>query len=459
MALRVRLTRPGLVRPGLVRLGLVCSGTACLLACQPSVVTLGAGSSTTFGSGSTSATSGGTTGGWSTSGGTITTTTSGGTTSGGSSSGGTETIPSAGDPSEELFSDDVLPEFEIELSDSSFSALLSDPYTYVPGALIYQGERYEPVGIRTKGENSWQPINAKPSLKVRFDYDVDGDGEADGPTEFYGLERLTFQNMDNDYTMMHERLAYRLYRAAGIPSARATHALITLNGRFYGVYTNLETVDKRMMGRWFEDDDGPLFEQWDVEWQDAYIPYFELEYGEDDRTNLQGTADALEMGGELALAELEDHLSMEAYLAYWAVGSVVGQFDAYPYSDPGDDCHVYDDPTSGVLHYVPHGADETFYYPDHDVQDHADGLLSLACVAVDDCEEAYQVKVWDMLELSEAIDQVGYFDMVAEQIGPHIAEDDNKPYSTSDVMSYQSWMRDFITQREAYIRAMIGSRP
>ena len=52
--------------------------------------------------------------------------------------------------------------------------------------------------------------------------------------------------------MMHERMAYWVARqAGGIPASRANHAQLTINGQPYGLYTNVETVKKRILRRWF----------------------------------------------------------------------------------------------------------------------------------------------------------------------------------------------------------------
>ncbi len=370
---------------------------------------------------------------------------------------GVESVPGdGGDDDDEdfvdLFSQEDLPVFELELSDDAFEDLEDDPYEWVEGTLIYDGKRYEPVAVRTKGENSWQPIYEKPSLKVKLDhYD-------DGPHDIFGLEELTFQNMDNDYSMMHERIAYRLYRAAGIPAARATHMQLILNGDDYGLYTHLETVDKDMMKAWREVEGGSMFEQWDVDYYDSYVDDFQLEFGEEDRTNIQGVADAMEgtTSWDINIADAGEHIEYESFLRYWAVGSVVGQFDAYPYSDPGDDCHIYDNPETGLLEYVPHGMDEAFYYPTHNVRDNADSLLSYACRQSEDCLDAYYAQVEEILDISDDIDLLGFHDEVAEQIEDLVRDDRNKPYSNSDVDYYQALMRSFIADRRDAMQEQIG---
>ena len=130
----------------------------------------------------------------------------------------------------------------------------------------------------------------------------------------------------------------------------------------------VENVDRKMAKQWFDDtSEGIMFEVWDVDFYDQYIPYFQLEFGEDDRSSLQGTADALEGTGSAALSAASEHMDLAQFRRFYAVEAVIGQFDSYPYSNPGDDAHVYFNPEVGLLQWLPHGVDETFYYPDHNV--------------------------------------------------------------------------------------------
>ncbi|NOY27691.1 MAG: hypothetical protein GXP62_17640 [Oligoflexia bacterium] len=365
-----------------------------------------------------------------------------------------ENVPASVWDDSALFSDDVLPHFDLELSAESIAALEASPYDYVQGTLIYDGTRYEPIGVRTKGQNSWESITEKPSLKIKLDKYVDGPGQLLGHTD------LTLQNMDNDYSMMHERVAYRLYRALGIPAARATHATLSINGEPYGLYTHLETVNQQMVARWFDDSDGTLFEQWDVDYYDSYIPSFQLEYGPDDRTDLQGLADAMEQSdpGTAVLAGSE-FLSWDSFRAYWAAGAVVGQFDAYPYSSPGDDCHVYDDPTSGVLHYIPHGMDETFYYSTYNVESTANGILAATCRQDADCRDAWVASIDDALDVADRTALYDYAVFVRDQIADLVPADTHKPYDDATVAYYQDDMLSFMADRRAELSRQVGTAP
>jgi hypothetical protein len=386
----------------------------------------------------------------------------------------TEHIPDAPEPADAIFSGEDLPVFTIVISVANADLLQAEyaggEHNWVEASFRYLDRDYGPVGLRLKGENSFEYFRQKPSMKVDFNH-VDPEGE------FLELKGLTLNNMDNDYTMMHERLAYRAYREAGIPAYRANHALVyvqevdeggdVVSDRFYGLYTVLEDANKDFVQRWFEDGEGTLFEIWDSDFYDGYVPCpnaygtagcFQIEVGEDDRTRIQAVADAMESAGQTAYDSAAPYLAWESFISFWASESVIGQFDSYPYSNPGDDAHVYDDPTTGRLWFIPHGNDETFYYPDSDFTS-VNGIVAQRCKAYAPCFEAYKERAWEVWDGAEAWGWLAYFDEVRAQIEPWVEADQNKPYSGEYVNYYQSAMRTFIASRQQAMQRWIGAHP
>ena len=80
-----------------------------------------------------------------------------------------EVVPGAKDPIEQLFAGETVPIFELELSEAFIAALAQDPDTYVEGALTFGEHRFEQVGVRLKGENSFLPISQKAAFKIKLD--------------------------------------------------------------------------------------------------------------------------------------------------------------------------------------------------------------------------------------------------------------------------------------------------
>jgi len=359
-----------------------------------------------------------------------------------------ETVAAAGDLSERILGDDVMPEFEIRLSPEAMAALDSQPYVYVEGTLVYDGRAYGPVGVHLKGQNSFLPLSQKAAFRVNVDEFVDG-------AKFFGLDDLTFNNMSTDYSMMHDRAAYWVARRLGLPASRANHALLTLNGEFYGLFSNVETVKSHMVGRWFDDPSGALFEATDVDLAPVYIDAYELESGPDDRALLQQAADALASPTAAeAITAVSAYIDMAEFRRFWAMCAVVGQFDSFPYSDPGDDYFVYSDPGSGQLHFLPWGMDETFYAGTHDVR-LVKSILATTCMDVPGCWDAFVDQTWATLDEVDRMDLLGRLDFIRQQIAPHVARDIRKPYTNRRVGLFQDSMRQFVTDRRTNLGAVL----
>ncbi len=359
-----------------------------------------------------------------------------------------ELVPAAGDLTERILGYDVVLRLEILLTPAAIAALASNPYADVPGTLVLEGRSYGPVGVRLKGQNSFQPIMAKPSLRINIDEYVPR-------AELFGLKDLTLNNMDNDLSMMHERLAYLVARTSGIAASRANHALLTINGGFYGLYTNVETVKRKMLTRWFANPSGALFEGTDADFVSAQVPRFELESGSDDRSLLTGLAAALTGGSpDAAIAAASAYVDLARFHDYWAMASVIGQFDALPYSIPGDDYLVYVDPATQRLTFLPWGMDESFYSPEIDVT-RVHSVLATTCKASPACFQGYVNRAWALLAVTEGLNLAAERTRVAAQIMPYVALDTRKPYSTETVFAHQRAMGNFITTRRTRFMTML----
>jgi hypothetical protein len=311
----------------------------------------------------------------------------------------------------------------------------------VPGRFVYGKEVYEPIGVRLKGNGSFLPIDEKPSFKLKFD-------EYDGDLEFHGLDRLVLNNMSNDPTCLHERVAHRLFRAAGVPDVRAGHAWVELGRSDYGLYSVVENLDEDFLERWYEEPDGSMWEMFDVDFRPDDIALFEHEEGEDDRALLVEVARILEGRDDGDWAALQPFVDQASFLRYFATAAVVGQFDAYPYSFPGDDLHVYLDPADGRLDFLPHGADETYSDAERPIT-FVYGSLATACLDDPDCAETFAAQVWEVQQLSSEIETLGYLSMLQQKLSPYLRADPRRPWGLREVQLAQDSMERFIEDRPA----------
>ena len=108
------------------------------------------------------------------------------------------------------------------------------------------------MGIRKKGFLG--SLNSeRPSLKVKLHH-------VDKKASLNGLSMLTFNNNQQDVSLMSQAMGYALYNAAGSPAPRCGYAKVIVNGKNLGIYAHVESMKKPMLRREFGNDRGTLYE-------------------------------------------------------------------------------------------------------------------------------------------------------------------------------------------------------
>src|SRR6266404_4137503 len=106
-------------------------------------------------------------------------------------------------PGDELFNDDKIRTFRIEVTEPALSALQRDNRAYVRGTATEGGRTYADVGVHLKGMGSFRPLNEKPSFVVKFDRYT--------PSQRYlGLSKFMLNNSSQDSTYLAELMATQM---------------------------------------------------------------------------------------------------------------------------------------------------------------------------------------------------------------------------------------------------------
>ncbi len=332
-------------------------------------------------------------------------------TSSGDDDDGTPPVEQVGgveDPAAWMFTLDQVPTLEIHLEPGDIESLWADPYAYVPGDIVFDGDVVPQVGVRLKGRiGSFRNLDAKAAFKIDLNRYVPGQ-------TLYGLEKLTLNNMVVDCSFAKERLGFAAFAAVGIPAPRVGYVWVEVNGVPYGLYANVETPDDVWLGKNFEDAGGNLYEAEYLWYPDgSYLlvdftaeaqDHFELEEGVD-----VGHADIHEITHVLDGHAYQDGfygvadvvVDWDHHLRMVSAEQWIGQLDGYSLNT--NNYRVYFDPVDGKAEILPWDLDYAFQY------DHAWGMswytprgrLSDACWSDGDCHEAHM----DVLdEVCDAID-------------------------------------------------------
>ena len=155
--------------------------------------------------------------------------------------------------SQEFFNDPKVRVFQFEIPAAGLASLRRMPRNYVGGTVREGGRVLTNVAFHLKGMGSFRTVDEKASFAVKFD-------EFTKDQEYSGLTKLMFNNAVQDPTYLAELLATGLFRDAGLPAARVTHARVQLNGRDLGLYVVIEAMNKRFLKQHFPSAKGNLYE-------------------------------------------------------------------------------------------------------------------------------------------------------------------------------------------------------
>lgn len=313
------------------------------------------------------------------------------------------------------------------LSEEELDALEAEPDEYQQGTFelkvdgVTKGVPLADVGIRRKGgAGSARPIKTgKSGLKVRFDEFVKGQ-------LFFGLKRLTLNNMIQDPSMVHETLSYELFRALDLPASRTGYAFVTLNGEKYGLFLNLETLDKISLPHWFASTQH-LYEA-DAPGTDV-TPGDVFEVDEGDEGDI-ADLEALIAAANDTEGDWSDGMAATADLAemtrMWAVERFVAHWDGYagiPAPFRPNNYYLHSD-ASGIFRMMPWGTDQTWERDDLEFDEPAGGVMFNNCFADPSCAALYVQGLTDVHCAVQGLGQGAHAAQLAAMLGPYQDEED-----------------------------------
>jgi hypothetical protein len=279
-----------------------------------------------------------------------------------------------------LFEAPALPRFRIVIASNDLRLLRRGSTSYVPAEVTVNGRAFRQVGVRLKGHGSFQPLERKPSLALKFDAHVPGQ-------RVHGLNKLLLNNASQDSTLMSEFVASALFNAARIPAARVGHARVELNGRDLGFYVLAEAMNKTFLRQHFRNPDGNLYEGYA---RDITGP-LEQDSGEssaqEDVRRLLTIA-TLPQSERAGLPEIFD---VDRFLSFLAISMLGSHHDSYPLNR--NNYRLYADPDTGRFVMMPHGIDGSFSRASLPLTPPNNSILTRAVLATDEQQRAYRERI------------------------------------------------------------------
>jgi hypothetical protein len=373
-----------------------------------------------------------------------TSSTTAGTTTGESST-GEPAVPGA-----ELFAPGTIATFDIKLKQPAIDSLAGDAKLYVLGDLTVtvNGEVTElfDIGVRLKGNyGSFRTLDQKAAFLLGFDRYVDGQ-------LLDGLEKLALNNMVQDPSMEREVLGYQLFRAGGVPAPRTAHAVVTVNGEPYGLYTTVETVDdKAFLESWYGDAKGSLYEgAYGSDLLGDLIPSFDQDNGGNiDFMDLQALVAALDAikDPDQFVTEASKVLDLDLFLTMAATEIYLGHWDGYAWTR--NNFFLYRRPSDNRWVFMPWGIDQT-------MQDYLDpfggeGRVNQMCNASLECRKLLAAKFEAVVARVDELGLAVTAQTIADNVRPAADADPRKEYGIADVDDRVAANIDFLTNRGAAV--------
>lgn len=250
-----------------------------------------------------------------------------------------------------LYDTEELHSIVLELDDVALSALAATPLEYTEANITLDGERFEKVGVKLRGNPESHNLSVgKPAFRIRLNEYVSGQNVG-------GVTRLSLNNMNDDRSQVREVLGWWIWSQAGMAAPRAAFTTLSYiyNGETFelGLYANIETPDGNFLDHHMTDPSGDLWEAKEsADFTSSGVEHFELSAGEGDVTSLQDTWQTIWAGGGEFYPTADAVLQMDQFLDFWSWSILVGHSEGYPYER--DDYYLYADPAStGRFSFVP----------------------------------------------------------------------------------------------------------
>lgn len=363
---------------------------------------------------------------------------------------------------------------ELTLSSEEKAKLEAEPNAYVkgtfslsktdgtPGGTETPVVISRPVEIRLKGNvsGSFRELDKKAAFKLKF--------KKSEP--FLGLRKMTLNNMVEDDSFLHETLSYRMFRANGVAAPRTGFAWVRLNSEDFGLYLNLENLDKVNLERWF----GPFAEppqhlyegESGVDVEPGRAAEFEVDEGKEaERPDLEALIESANTSiGPGWSSQVSSRIDLEEMTRMWAVEKYVGHWDGYSGEEaPGrpNNYYLYSD-QAGRFQMLPWGTDNTWEPKKRPDFEGDAGLLFDDCEADPECDSLYRKELREVGKVAAGLDLDSLTSDLAEQLEPwQLLEqsDARHEHDMAAIANAVGEVHEYIDDRPGELVDFLGKEP
>ncbi|MBE50335.1 MAG: hypothetical protein CMP51_01435 [Flavobacteriales bacterium] len=151
---------------------------------------------------------------------------------------------------------DSVKEIKMEFYESNWDYILDSLYVLgqkdrVLADVIIDGIRYDSAGVRYKGFSSVSINRIKNPFNIKLDYIKEDQNHL-------GIKKLKLSNVIQDPSFIREVLSYEICRKY-LPSSQANFANLYIHDTLWGLYTNVEAVNKSFLSKHYGEKYNPFF--------------------------------------------------------------------------------------------------------------------------------------------------------------------------------------------------------
>jgi spore coat protein CotH len=386
------------------------------------------------------------------------------------------------DGSTVIYDDTVIRDFYLDIPAESWGPINAEAYppgcvpyerNYYNATLRYEDQVFAGVGAKIKGGcGSARDLGGKAGFKINLGWDDPAIAGCPEERRLAGIKKFTLNNMVQDPSLSHERLGYAFYRAMGVPVPRAAPIRLFVNNEFWGVYLDVETVDRRMLSRHFESEKGMLYEG--TYWCDLDMG----NVGDDDSGCLtrEFSADACspdDPDGDptnydplrAMITELDaipagafypavtGVMNFDHFLSMWAVEAILAHWDGYVY-DIINNYRVYHDPVTDLWSIIPSGIDQTFQSGGLDPWA-VYGKIAGRCIAEPACEAAFAGRLDEALEVFTEMNVAATVSQIQQDMQAILQVTPGREFDLGTFSNLHSQTQTFINDRPAFVRSVM----
>lgn len=164
-----------------------------------------------------------------------------------------------------LFDTEDIQDVKITISKKNLNYLLDNALntpTVLAKSISIGDNKIKYVGIKTKGNSTLKNVSDENSNRFSFSINCGKyikKSEYGETQNFYGLHKVSLNNMYGDATLLKEYLSYKLMTDMNIPTPYYAIVNLYINNKNYGLYLLLENIDEPLINRTLQEDNGFLY--------------------------------------------------------------------------------------------------------------------------------------------------------------------------------------------------------